>query len=264
MKYSVGSVPYLNAKPLVRQFEDLGPESPVQVLYDVPSRLPGMLATNEVQAIMVSSIESLRTPGKRITDGVCIGTQREVLSVRVFSKAPPCEIRTLALDQSSMTSNGLAQIILKERYGCGLICNSEPPVLAQMLEGHDACVLIGDNGIRESGAGLHILDLGYEWFELTALPFVWAVWMGDANLTPELAGYLQEAMWSGFDRMDSVIADAPNHTGIQEDLCRKYLTEIMHYPMQERELEGLREFGRKLVAHGILKETHWPEIVNPS
>src|SRR5471032_1724555 len=105
MKYTVGSVPYLNAKPLVRAFEVWGEESPVNVIYEVPSKLPALLAAGEVQAIMVSSIEAFRHPGSRIAEGVCIGSQREVMSVRLFSKVPPRMIETLALDQSSMTSN---------------------------------------------------------------------------------------------------------------------------------------------------------------
>jgi chorismate dehydratase len=138
MKFKVGSVPYLNAKPLVRAFEVWGAESPVDVVYDVPSRLPELLASGEVQAIMVSSIESICHPGKRVAGGVCVGTQKEVLSVRVFSKVPPRKIQTLALDQSSMTSNALAQIILLQTYGAIPAVEPQPPNLNKMLATHDA------------------------------------------------------------------------------------------------------------------------------
>jgi len=133
MKYTVGSVPYLNAKPLVRMFEEMGEDSPVNVIYDVPSKLPQLLANGTVQAIMVSSIEALRNPGKRIAQGICIGTQKEVLSVRIFSKVPPKKIESLALDQSSMTSNALARIILKERYGAAPEVYPLAPSLSEML-----------------------------------------------------------------------------------------------------------------------------------
>jgi len=261
MRYTVGSVPYLNAKPLVRWFEDQGDDSPVKVLYDIPSRLPAMLAIGEVQAILVSSIEALRQPGKRVAEGVCIGTRREVLSVRVFSKVPPEQIRSLALDQSSMTSNALAHIVLKDRYGVSPACEPLPPSLSQMLADHDACVLIGDNGMREQGEGLHILDLGLEWYELTNLPFVWAVWMGDDGLTPELAQHLKCAERWGQANLARVLATAPAETGLPPDLCARYLREIMRYPMYESELNGLGEFGRLLTEHGLLDQTHFPTIV---
>jgi len=264
MMYTVGSVPYLNAKPLVRLFEDLGDESPVKVVYEVPSLLPAMLASGAVQAIMVSSIEALRHRGTRVAAGVCIGTQREVLSVRIFSKVPPGKIRSLALDQSSMTSNALAQIVLMDGYSVMPTMAPLPPNLNEMLKDHDACVLIGDNGMREQGEGLYILDLGLEWFELTGRPFVWAVWLGDEGLTPDLAGWLNAAEREGGRRMDAIVADAPGHTGLSPELCDHYLRDIMHYPMHEQELAGLQEFGRLLSKHGLLEPIHWPEIVEPS
>ncbi len=259
--YKVGSVPYLNAKPLVRLFEDLGESSPVKVLYEVPSLLPKMLESGIVQAIMVSSIEALRSPGRKVARGVCIGTQQEVLSVRVFSKVPPQEIKTLAQDQSSMTSNALAKIILRENYNVDPSAEPMPPNLELMLAQHDACILIGDNGMREQGEGLYILDLGLEWFKLTNLPFVWAMWLGDDKLTPELAHWLSKAEEAGQERMDAIAADAPGHTGIPFELCNRYLRDIMYYPMGQRELEGLKEFGRLLTVHGILKEAWFPEVV---
>jgi len=263
MKYTVGSVPYLNAKPLVRMFEEMGEDSPVNVIYDVPSKLPQLLANGTVQAIMVSSIEALRNPGKRIAQGICIGTQKEVLSVRIFSKVPPKKIESLALDQSSMTSNALARIILKERYGAAPEVYPLAPSLSEMLADYDACVLIGDNGMREEGEGLYILDLGLEWHRLKNLPFVWAVWLGDEGLTPELSKHLVTAELWGRANIDRVLADAPSETGLPHALCERYLHKIMHYPLEERELHGLREFGHELHKFGLLDPVHFPALIAP-
>lgn len=263
MKYTVGSVPYLNAKPLVRAFEIWGESSPVDVVYDVPSRLPAMLASGQVEAIMVSSIESLRYEGTRVAQGVCVCSQREVRSVRLFSKVRPNAIGSLALDQSSMTSNALAQIVLKEAYGVSPQAAPLPPSLEDMLAAYDACVLIGDNGMREEGAGLYILDLGLEWFKLKGLPFVWAVWLGNQDLAPELVGYLNDAERWAQTNIDQIISEAPVETGIPHELCDFYFRHIMHYPMQERELEGLNEFGRSLESHGLLARAYFPTLVSP-
>jgi len=263
VKYTVGSVPYLNAKPLVGMFEHLGEESQVRVVYDVPSKLPAMLASGRVQAILVSSIEALRRPDRRVAAGVCIGTQREVLSVRVFSKVPVKQIKRLALDQSSMTSNALASIVLADRYGIVPDASPMPPDLDLMLTDHDAGVLIGDNGMREQGEGLHILDLGLEWYRLTKLPFVWAAWMGTDALTPELSSYLAEAARWGMVNLESLIAGAPAETGLPPELCARYLRTVMAYPMGDRQFQGLQEFALRLRKHGILDEVHMPEIVGP-
>ena len=172
MTYTVGCVPYANAYPLVRTLEQ---GTQVKVIYDLPSRLPAMLASGEVQAILVSSIEAFRMPDARIVDGICIGSRRTVKSVRLFSKVPFAEISTLALDASSMTSNELARLVLKSTYGVVPKCQTAEPSLRDMLASADAAVLIGDIGMTSDGSGLHVLDLGEAWFAMTGLPFVWAV-----------------------------------------------------------------------------------------
>ncbi len=261
MTYTVGCVPYLNAKPLVRQFYEEGPASPVQVVFDVPSLLPGRLRANHVQAIMVSSIEALRTP-TRVADGVSISTRADVVSVRLFSRVPIESIESLALDASSMTSNALAQIILAERYGVRPSLESALPSAQLMLERADACILIGDNGMRASSEGLHVLDLGREWVALTGLPFVWAMWVGGAGLDRTLAEHLRGAARYGMERLDEVVPWAAAETGFTEAQCRHYLAEIMDYGLADDHKAGLAEFGRKLVAHGLLPAAHTPEFVS--
>lgn len=261
MRYRVGCVPYLNAKPLTRLFEENREEVPVEAVYDVPSRLPLLLARGEVQAIMASSIEALRFPGKRVADGVSISTQQEVLSVRLFSKCPPHEINRVAFDASSMTSNALAEIILRERYGREIIGEPCPPSLPAMLQDHDACVLIGDNGMRESGEGLHILDLGREWRRLTRLPFVWALWIGDEGLTPELSMWLNVAAQYGMSHIDRVIPIAAQETGFSSADCENYLRRIMDYAFDDPHRRGLQEFGIHLKRLGRVNPVHFPAIV---
>src|SRR5437762_3384223 len=146
-QYAVGCVPYLNAKPLVRRFHEMGEASPVKVVYDVPSRLPALLASADVQAILVSSVEALRAPCRAV-DGVSITTRGEVRSVRLFSKVSFKDIRTLALDQSSMTSNALALIVLNELFQAQPETYPASPDLPTMLASADAGILIGDAGMR--------------------------------------------------------------------------------------------------------------------
>lgn len=261
MTYRVGCVPYLNAKPLVRLFEDMKGRVPVEVVYDVPSRLPQLLAGGDVQAVMVSSIEALRVPGLRVADGVSISSQKDVLSVRLFSKVPPRMIGSIALDEGSMTSNALARIILKERYERDIEGELMAPRLDAMLERHDAAVLIGDNGMRASGEGLHVLDLGYEWRRLTRLPFTWALWVGDDGLTPELSMWLYAAMLYGMARMDRVVAIAAQETGFTVPQCENYLRRVMDYNFDEPHRLGLQEFARFLYNARIVRPTHFPAII---
>lgn len=173
-RFRVGCVPYVNARPLVACFDQ--PNEFVEVVYDVPSKLPALLDSGEVDAILVSSIEYLRRDDLVIAADVGIMSNGPVASVRMLSKVPLEKIESLALDQSSMTSNMLAQIILAEKGVRPRLVTMEPNLTAMLAE-CDACVLIGDKGLEADGSGLVDVDLGAAWTEMTGEPFVWALWL---------------------------------------------------------------------------------------
>jgi len=260
MQYVVGSVPYVNAKPLVKQFEHLGKGSPVTVLYRLPSQLPALVDSGEVQAALVSSFDSLKNADRRIGGG-CVSTYGDAQSVRLFSKVPFEEIRTLALDSSSLTSIHLAQVVLIESYGTRPIPVNLPPDLPSMLDQCDAAVMIGDNGMLADGAGLREIDLGAAWRRLTDLPFVWAAWIGGAGFTEELAGHLELANEWGQAHLSDVVTETQAEVNWPGDSCRIYLTEIMNYSLTNRHLEGLRFFQKLLLKHGFLSHDTFPELV---
>jgi chorismate dehydratase len=258
--YVVGSVPYVNAKPLVSQFEHLGDASPVKVLYQVPSKLPALLDSGCVAAALVSSFDALSCPGRRITAG-CVSTLGDAQSVRLFSKVPFPQIRTLALDSSSLTSIHLAQVVLIETYGVRAEVRSMAPDLTTMLADCDAAVVIGDKGMVANGEGLHVVDLGREWRKLTELPFVWAAWIGGASLNEELAAHLERANEWGRKHLDEICRETQMECQWPGDSCRIYLTEIMNYALTPRHIEGLRFFQGLLLKHGYLKEDNFPEVI---
>lgn len=257
MSYAVGCVPYLNAKPMVWPFR--ADDSPVQVRFDVPSRLPAMLDAGEVQAILVSSIESLRRP--RAADGVSISSRGPVASVRMFSRVPFGQIERLALDQSSMTSNALGQILLAELHGVRPQTRTLPNDLEIMLSQADAGILIGDAGMRTEGEGLHIMDLGEAWTILTGLPFVWALWVGGSELDAKLAVHLATAPPTTLGVLESVLPQFATESGFDIATARHYFTEIMDYGFGDEHRRGLAAFADRITHHGLAQDLRMPEFV---
>ena len=117
MSIRIGSVPYLNEKPLTRWFShtDAGRASGVEVVYAVPSELARMLQAGEIAAALVSSFEYFRTPGYAVVPGISISGQDDIESVRAFARVPWRKIESLALDTSSLTSAALLKILLAEQ-----------------------------------------------------------------------------------------------------------------------------------------------------
>ena len=263
-KFTVGCVPFVNARPLVAWFESLGGESAVEVVYDVPSKLPRMLDDGKAQAVLVSSFDALRTEGRTIADGVCIGSDGPAESVKLFSRVPFGQVKTLALDESSLTSNALALGVLRETYGAQLVAENCPPDLDAMLAMHDACVLIGDIGMQADPKGLNVLDLGQAWKDMIGLPFVWAAWVGRDDLAPELVELLNSSWRWGRENMDRVIEAAAQKSGWGRETTDRYLRHTMRYDLDEAAKEGLNTFALMLARNGVLANPHRPRIVSPA
>jgi len=252
----IGTVPYLNGRPLVRWFWDTeeGRTSGVEVGEAVPSLLARQLETGEVAAAMVSSIELFRKPGLTHAPGVGVIADGPVRSVRMFSRVPFDKIRSVALDTSSLTSVALLKILLTERYGLQPEYRAAAPDLGAMLKTADAALLIGDPGYRDYGdPSLHILDLGEGWKALTGLPFVYALWIGwPERLTPEVNAYLQRAKEWGKRNLEAIAASEYRRLDETYDRSYRYLTEVMRYDLGAHEEEALRLFGEKALQHGLV------------
>lgn len=251
----IGSVPYLNARPLVRWFRDTpeGRASGVRVIEAVPSALAGMLERGELAAAMVSSFELFRRSHLRFAPGVAVAADGPVLSVRMLSKVPIADIGSVALDTSSLTSTALLKILLAERYDLRPRYLPAAPDLDGMLAGADAALLIGDAGYRDYDPALHVLDLGAEWRELTGLPFVYALWLGSPErLTPEVVAALGRAKEWGAVHREEIACSEYARLGETYERVHHYLTRIMRYDLGPRELEALRLFGEKARRQGLL------------
>ena len=102
----IGAVNYLNTKPLIYQLERLAPEA--RLVLDLPSRLADSLRAGQVDIALIPSIEWQPELGYTIVSDACIACRGPVLSVKLFSRVPIPEIRSLALDEGSRTSIALA------------------------------------------------------------------------------------------------------------------------------------------------------------
>ena len=261
MNMRIGSVPYLNEKPLTRWFShtDAGRASGIEVIYAVPSQLARMLEAGEIAAALVSSFEYFRTPGYSIAPGVSISGQGDIESVRAFAKVPWRKIESLALDTSSLTSVALLKILLAEQLESYPAFLHAAPDLDSMLAMADACLLIGDKGMQASGDGLQVLDLGRAWKRLTGLPFVYAVWLGRPEaLTPHLTDALLTAKAWGLTQIEAIAAEESERIGASVRQCRHYLTEVMDYDFGEEHQEALATFGAKAAAQQLLPHAPGP------
>lgn len=238
----IGAVSYLNSKPLIEGLEGLA--SDAELILDYPSRLADDLAGGELDVGLIPSVELLRNPDYEIISDACVATHGPVMSVKLYFRAHPGEIRSLALDEGSRTSAALSQIMLAERYGVSPKLERLP--LGRSIESTtaDAILLIGDRAMHPlSETFAETWDLGQEWVGWTGLPFVFAVWAArNGSELGTLEESLSRARDLGLDHVEEIATREARELGIGEQTAYDYLTNNLHFRLGSAERSGLKLF----------------------
>ncbi|MBM83529.1 MAG: hypothetical protein CMJ78_23465 [Planctomycetaceae bacterium] len=250
----VGAVNYLNSKPLIEGLDELLPGA--DLILDYPSRLADDLAGGLLDVALIPSVEVFRDPDYEIISDACVATHGPVLSVKLYSRVPMGEVRSVALDEGSRTSAALALIMLAERYG--VEPDIEPLPLGSSVESTnaDAVLLIGDRAIHALDESfVTTWDLGEEWLAWTGLPFVFAMWAAPSGRD---LGHLEEALSRARDRgvasFDEIARREAPILSITEDTAYCYLTENLDYHLGSAERRGLILFHELAVKLGLAPE----------
>lgn len=236
-----GSVPYLNAAPLVYGLEH-------RLRLEPPSRLADSLRHGRIDAALVSITEVLFGDEYDVLDGPCVASDGEVFSVFLAHQVPLGSVRRIHCHAASLTSVNLLRVLLAEK---GLRPTFETLGDVSRAGACEAVLLIGDPAIRfrlaTQDSRVRVWDLGRAWQESVGLPFVYAAWaLRRGAETTVLRRQLRGAAEQGRRDIERVIRTG---TDFDEDFRRHYLTRHTHHWMGDREKAGVRRFVELLQRH---------------
>ena len=256
--FRLGSVSYLNSKPLIYGLDEA---DDLSLTLDVPAKLIDGLRDESVDIALLPIIDYQRLPGLCVVPVGGIGSNGQTLTVRIFSRVPIEQIRTLACDVESHTSVALATVLLAEVYGIDVRrVPLEHDGRANLAE---ARLLIGDKVVCEEPAGFpHQLDLGEAWKKHTGLPFVFAAWIARAGVDlGDLPARLESAKRDGLGHVDELVERYAVPRGWPAELARRYMTDFLKYDIGEPELTAIRLFHEKAAAHGLVQSPARPLVI---
>jgi chorismate dehydratase len=252
----LGAVDYLNARPLVYGLEL---RHGFALRFDPPSKCAALLHEGSIDVGMIPSIEYVRGRGYCAVPDVAIVSEGPVASVAMFTTKRIQDVRTIAADTSSRTSNALLKVLCRERFGIDPEFIPMAPRPDEMLRRCDAALVIGDAALffDHEARGVEKFDLGEHWTAMSGLPFVWAFWAGRPGvLRGEQLDSLVHARDAGVKESDTIAA-AYCGPG-REEIGRRYLRENIRYDWGPRELEGLRAYYELASRNGIVYNASTP------
>jgi chorismate dehydratase len=272
----ISAISYLNTAPLMWDFEHGEAASEFDISYTLPSACARALEAGTADIGIIPAAAYAQIPGLMVLPGVAIASRRPVRSILLVSRVPVDQIRTVALDTSSMTSVALTKILFEKWLGGPRTFMSMEPDIEKMLARHDAGLLIGDPALQIDRSRYHTLDLAEEWIRHTGKPFVFAFWAvrqqslqeedlcGDSRprlsaprsdaAVPDLAQLFQQSRDHGLEpaNLDQITREWAPRLGLSQAAIRSYLTENIYYHLDAACLEGLQLFYRYAAEIGAL------------
>ncbi len=250
---TVAAVSFLNATPLV---DGLDKVAGVDVIRAVPSRLLTALVTGHADIALCPTIDFQRSPlPLAIVPAGGISSAAATMTVRVFSRRPIAALDRIAVDSDSHTSVALLQIVLEARFGRRPELVPLPGPAADWAAA--AMLLIGDKVVTCKPPATRYpyqLDLGRAWSELTGLPFVFATWMSRADTgLGSLPAVLAELRELNTGRLEEIVAAHAARLGWRTGPARRYLGQLLHHTIGDRELAAIELFWRECHRLGLIE-----------
>jgi chorismate dehydratase len=254
----ISAISYLNTAPLMWDFEHGEAGADFEISYTVPSQCAAALAVGSADIGIIPAAAYASIPGLAILPGVAIASRRPVRSILLVSKVPLEQIRSVALDTSSLTSVALTKVLFAKWWGPGRTFTSMAPDIETMMAEHDAGLVIGDPALRIDRSRYLTYDLAEEWIRLTGKPFVFAFWAvrqaALRNAPLDLAAIFQDSRNHGLQPLNLawISREWAPRVGLSPAEVKAYLTENIYYDLDAACLDGLHLFYRYASECGVL------------
>jgi chorismate dehydratase len=277
-KLRIAAIRFLNPAPLMWDFEHLPFAEELKQRYllheTMPSQCAAELAAGNADAGLIPIAAYATTPGLAIVPGCVIASLDHVRSILLVVKDPESldAVQTVATDTSSRSSLAYAQILFRKFLGLAPEFLPHPPDLEAMLRKADAALLIGDPALlalenraaieERAGACYQWIDLAAEWHSHTGLPWVAAFWAVRPEAfdrcgisASQFVADMQRSRDNGLAHIEDVVQEWTQRIALPAVTIRHYLTQNIHYRMDDACMEAMQLFYRYAAECGALPQS---------
>lgn len=238
----------------------------------MPSECAARLANGDADLGLIPIAALATSPQLGILPGCTIASKDRVRSLLLVRRAAQLleTIRTVAADTASRTTIAYSRILFRKWGNPDAEFIPFPADLDAMLQRADAAILIGDpallaleersNRFERTGEELVYHDLAHEWRTLTGLPFISAVWgiASGTALDSSVADAFIHSRDHGLQNIDALASEWTRRLPIPESTIRTYLSENIHYVLDEECIAGMEAFFRIAAEERVLPAYRLP------
>ena len=202
-KIKISAVAYTNTKAFIYGIAHSDIINKIDLSLDIPTDCAAKVINGQADIGLMPVAAIPLVPNANIVADYCIGSDGAVNSVFIFSDVPVNEIRTLRLDSHSRTSNNLGKVLLK------FFWKQKVEFTTDVNAKTDAIVLIGDRTFGKKNDFPFAYDMGEEWKNFTGLPFMYAAWVANKEISQAFKNEFNAALKFGLDHRQEVLKSLP-------------------------------------------------------
>ncbi len=223
--------------PYTLALQELEKQQIIELILQTPSECSAMLQSDlvDLALIPVGSLSDFQKLS--LISDYGISCQGAVRTVKLFSEFPIQEVEQIILDKSSRSSNLLIQILCKAHWQRSDIIFKFTE--DDQLQKKTAYLNIGDKVFELENIYEYEYDLGQEWYKLTGLPFVFAIWVSRRNLDNQFINMLNESFQKSLINFPK---NSKSQTQMPFTHFESYFKENIEYKLGKRHFEGLQKF----------------------
>src|ERR1700680_2730981 len=278
-KLRISIVQYLNTAPLVWGFTNGPLAGKYDLSFTVPSQCAEALRIGAADIAIIPAIEYQRIPNLVVLPDLAIASQNRVRSLLIIAKKPIEQVRSIALDRSSRSTQALTRILAAEHWNIDPEFFETEPDLRMMLEKADAAMIIGDPALRISIAiekkstvgpqgraicqaatlGMtsaeifHVYDVVGEWRKFSSLPAVMAIWAARPEVvTPEVLADFTASRNFGLTQIAAISLEAARELELPQQALESYLRHNIDFSLGEENRRGLERYFHEAGKLGLI------------
>ncbi|HEV2116753.1 MAG TPA: menaquinone biosynthesis protein [Terriglobales bacterium] len=268
----ISAISYLNTAPLMWDFDHGDAGKDFDIFYSVPSSCAAALRDGTGDIGIIPAIAYNNIPALVIIPEVAIAARGPVRSILLVCKVPLEKVRTVATDNSSLTSVALTRVLFHKWWGGGREFHSLAPDLTAMLRECDAALIIGDPALKVDRSRCQVLDLAEEWRRLSGKSFVFAFWAvreaALAEMEPglDLAAIFQASRDHGLqpEALEQIGREWSARLHISQAEVKSYLTNSIYYQLDQDCQEGMDLFFRYAAECGAISQVRPVHFLQPA
>ena len=149
-----------------------------EIVRDNPLNCANRLVEGIVNSALITTLDYAKGKGSwKLIPDICVAAKGPFKTVNLFFNKEIRDLKTVAVNSIDTTATALLKIIMQEKYEIAPEFISIDGQLSDKLNQADAALLSGNEAYNLQQSNKIFIDLGDEWFDLTGLPFVYAVWV---------------------------------------------------------------------------------------